>query len=233
MDTAWQLLTNGNATAAIAELRRDYRQDQSIVTLRNLGIAYLCDSQYHGAANVFSRLIEENPHEAASDYIQAGVANWLLHNREDAVRVWRGALDCSHGDAAGNMSTPLLLYYVAVTMPELFSLKEAISLLERHLTLSVSYHWPGGIARMLLGRIDRLEAEEHKSCQKWTYAYETAELEFYDGIGHRLCGDERGCRKHLQLCVDCGNVGMYAPVWFLAKNELGLIAIREQTTRGE
>ena len=147
--------------------------------------------------------------------------------------MWKEGVHCGYGDAAGNIGVPLLLYYAAVTTPEACHLEAALSLLEKRLARSISCHWPGGIARMLLGRIDRDEAQEHRSHEKWTHPYETAELEFYDGIRHRQLGDEVGCRRRLQACVDCGNVGLYAPVWFLARYELGLIEPRRRHEGGE
>jgi tetratricopeptide (TPR) repeat protein len=218
-----ELLLAGETYKAIDVLQRDYARDNDDATLNSLGMAYLYAGQFRRALRAFQKLIADKPRHAADEYSVCGIILWILNRRAEGVDIWKEGERCGYGDAAGNIGVPLLLYYAAVTAPDLYSLESALALLEKRLARSISYHWPGGIARLLVGRIDREEADEHKSYEKWTHPHETAELEFYDGIRHRRLGDEAACRQHLQACVDCGNVGMYAPVWFLAKYELGLI----------
>ncbi|REJ87303.1 MAG: hypothetical protein DWQ34_06605 [Planctomycetota bacterium] len=222
--TPERLLLAGQTQEAIETLELKCAAVPNDSFLRNiLSTAYLYAGRIPDALRILQELIEEQPRRNADQYQRCGVCLWILDRRPDAVGLWQEGTRCRYGDAAGNIGVPLLLYYAAVTAPELCSMDAVVKELEKRLASGDSFHWPGGIARMLVGRNDREEAPEHMSHPSWTRPYESAQLEFYDGIHHRELGDEPGCRERLQACVDAGHVGLYVPEWFLARHELGLI----------
>ncbi len=85
-------------------------------------------------------------------YDNLGVCEWLLNDPQKAIESWRGALRTSYGDSSGHMRTKLLLWFSGVMRDDERVRNEAVTLLERAIGTLRGKHWPGAIARYILGK---------------------------------------------------------------------------------
>jgi tetratricopeptide (TPR) repeat protein len=151
-DEPWKMLFAGDKTEALRVMREE--QGNRNRPLPGLGRAYLWAEDYTAALEYFGSAIEKEPKFTEDMYQLAGAAHWCLGRRPEAVELWRTGCDCDYADAAGGVSSPLLLFTAAVLSPGIVNKSEPRERLVALANNSRIENWPGPIGQYVLGRMD-------------------------------------------------------------------------------
>ncbi|MFL5245591.1 MAG: tetratricopeptide repeat protein [Gemmataceae bacterium] len=217
-ENGWDLMKAGKYEAALRSFREELADDSSPRVLNNMGTTYLCMGDAEAAKRHFDKAL--NVSDESGDHASAGVARWLMNEREDAIVMWQNGLKCEFQDAAGGIEFPLLLFYAAVREPGLCSLQDAKRLVRKATKHAWASNWPGPIGLYLLGKIDeeRLRAEAVFEVDSVTKE-QLAQTEFYFGVKTLTEGQKGKFREHMKGCAEAEHCEIINEV-FLARHEL-------------
>jgi hypothetical protein len=144
---------------------------------------------------------------------------WCLDQWPAAIKLMRGLaegiLDRSieFGDLAGGVQQGLLLHYMGVTAKDRESVAFALSYLRKLARKSRINHWPGPLARYMLGEINleemlRAAVEDSKGItladpveDNLLPRRHTCVALFHDGVRHRAEGQEKLCMDRMRECT--------------------------------
>jgi hypothetical protein len=209
--TGWQLLQTGDFQKAIATFKEECStKPKQLGPRTNIGIAMLCLGVPHEALQVFENILASFPNSSRL-HGWAGVACWLLENRNDAVQYWSAGLGCDYTDAAGGMDLPLLLYFASIMDSTLFEREQAMLMMRERLLFREFENWPAVIARFLVGDTTAEEAMRHAVYKEsvgqmvpWhqdVAQRNVTRVHFYMGVDCLSKDDYSGFREQLSLCV--------------------------------
>ncbi len=221
--SGWDLLEARDLQAALRVLKEEHDARPFKGTLNNLGICCLMLQQPTEAKRLFDEALTM-PLPDSGTHGFAGIARWVLNEREDAVTLWCDGLKCNYRDAAGGVSLPLLLYYASVRRPDEFSREHAEQFLRTALESRRASNWPGGLGRYVLGEISEDQARaEADAGHPIVTARHLNQLEFYQGMmaleQHdtelflaymRNCADTHECELNKEwhlACHECATFG--------------------------
>jgi tetratricopeptide (TPR) repeat protein len=149
----WNLLRYGDAEAGLAVIREACARQSTASHIMELGIAYLWTGDYQSAFTHFNEAIHQYPRSMSGFYGMAGAAQWCMGQYSGAVDGWNRGLKAEYADAAGlGIQLPLLLFLASRLDPEVFPKKKAEGMLVEKAKDLRAGHWPGSLARFVLGQ---------------------------------------------------------------------------------
>jgi lipoprotein NlpI len=171
-------------------MREALEQKETTSRVIALGVAYLWAERFQAAWEHFNAANVRRPSQISVYYGMAGVAKWCMGAREEAVAQWQAGLKSGYADAAGGVTTPLLLYTASVLDPHRFSRARAEKLLTIRANDPRARIWPGAVAEFLLGRINEAELRSRCADRSEGDAYMARwRADFYFGIHAFMRGD--------------------------------------------
>jgi hypothetical protein len=163
----WQLLRHGNAERGLALVREACEREQTPSHIMELGIAYLWTGDYYSAHIHLSNAIQMFPLSMSGFYGVDGIAKWCMGECSAAVDDWRTGMNAQYTDAAGlGVRLPLLLFVASILYPEVFPRKKAEQILAQKTEDARADHWPGTLAKFVLGLESAEGATEPRSVMK-------------------------------------------------------------------
>jgi hypothetical protein len=186
----WHLLRHGDAERGLSLVRDAYMRKRSSSNIMELGVAYLWTEDYSSADAHFRKAIQEFPRHASSFYGMAGVSRWCLGEFTAAVVDWRTGLQAHYADTSGlGIRLPLLLLVASILAPEVIARGVAEEILEDKVTDDRAGHWPGTVAKFVLGRAGPQESlaltsstqEFDRKHREWVIQFYRHLLEFGRG----------------------------------------------------
>jgi hypothetical protein len=174
------------------------------------------------AKQAFERTIQLRQWTTDVDHSELGAADWLLGNYAEAVAEWKTALKCQYGDAAGNLTPGLLLYYSGIRKDEGKILDAAVRHIEKKLKTGWSKNWPAPLGQYLIGVADEDHVlKELEREPEWTKPDELCRWDFYRGVKLLEQGDEAGFMACMRSAVDRPDQITWTTEFVLARHELG------------
>lgn len=161
------------------------------------------------------------------------VGYWCLGDRKSAVDTLEaeisGLLDRSirYADGAGGASPGLLLWWMQKRSGNEAGVRAAIKYLKNRAKRKAIVHWPGPIARYLLGEMSELAMLQSENGPERNADIELLnrrymiQAQFYMAAKHSEAGDLLGSDAILMRCA-CLENPFIAPEWYLARYELGM-----------
>lgn len=153
----WSLLwgTPSEQEQGMSVVRQWYSQSPTPSHTMELGIAYLWLQRYMEALEHFQGAIKTDPRRGDELFGMAGVAKWCLGKPNEAVDLWEAGLKAKYARAGGlGVRMPMLLFFASSVKPQTRERSFAEKLLLRCTNDPRIRHWPGPIAKMLLGQIN-------------------------------------------------------------------------------
>jgi hypothetical protein len=206
----WNSLRKGQVRDGLKVLEQNYDRDPTASHIMELGVAYLWTRQYEKARVIFRRSIDEHPRSMSSFYGMAGTVAWCLGDIADAVKQWRNGLGSAYADTNGlGVHLPLLLLLASLLKPGSFESTAALRLLREKSLDQRIQEWPGPIALLMLGELDKTELRTHCSGtdqvdsddRRWLAA-------FYRGVLSYRAGKEAALRRAMRRLTDTSD-----PLW--------------------
>lgn len=200
--SCWDLIKQKDFYGACKRADEEYAETKSEPSLRNKAIALLNLKKYQDVLDIATELIRITNGRSDSDYMLAGIANWLLDNYTEAVEIWKKGLNTKYTDAAGGIQVPALLYYAAVKENNKKLEKEAIDLLKKRCKSKVSLNYPGSIAGYILGRISEDELLNSYASFETLKTRILCKSYFYIAVNNLKNGDKKMFYENLKKCID-------------------------------
>lgn len=207
--------------------------------LNSRGTAFLCLQRYAEALGDFltaNDLHRKSLKGSGGLIDKVSVTNWLMGNREEAIRIGRRAVDelitreVGYTDLAGGAGPGLLLWYMAISMDESDQRDLALKYLENLAKGSRIKYWPGPLAEFAIGKIPFADALKRGTTRKYELTIENAEKDllarrrfcqglFYNGVKKLEGGDRIGFMDEMKLCYGLENP-LIEMEWYLARHEV-------------
>lgn len=187
----WDKLRHGHAEQCVESLRIAFLEDATNPSLAiRLGAIYLWLRDWEAAYDHFQLFAERYPWSADFVFCFLGTAKWCAGERRGAISEWQKGVDCDYSDMAGGITIPLHLYFASVTQPALADIDDAVKLLETRIRSPRGHRWPGIIASLVLGHIDKpmALADAAKDDPNGTALHEW-HLDFWSGVRQLARGD--------------------------------------------
>lgn len=216
--SCWDLIKQKDFYGACKRADEEYAETKSEPSLRNKAIALLNLKKYHDVLAIAGELIRITNGRSDSDYMLAGIANWLLDNYTEAIEIWQKGLNTKYTDAAGGIEVPALLYYAAVRRNDKKLEKEAIKLLKKRCGSKISLNYPGSIAGYILGRISKDELLNSYGSFEKLKTRIFCKAHFYIAVNSLKNGDEEMFYENLKKCIE--NESYLEYEYFIAIGEI-------------
>ncbi len=216
--SCWDLISQKRFEEACIKADEEYNKTRDEPHLRNKAIALLCLKKYKEVLAIALDLIKLTNGRSDSDYVLAGIANWLVGNYVDAVSVWKSGLDTPYTDAAGGVGIPSLLYFAATKLNDSRLEKEAISLLRKKYKSKRVVNFPGTIAGYILGKISEEELINSSISMETLKTRALCKSYFYIAINALKKNNSKAFVENLQNCKS--NETYLEKEYFLAIGEL-------------
>lgn len=198
--SCWDLIVQKKFEEACIKADEEYSATKDAPHLRNKAIALLNLKKYNEVHSIALHLIKLTNGRTDSDYILAGVSNWLMEKYVDSVNVWKSGLDTPYTDAAGGIGVPLLLYFAAIKLSDSGLEKEVLSLLKKKCKSKSSVNFPGTIARYILGKISEDELLYSCISMETLKTRALCKSYFYIAVNALKKNDTKGYLKNLDNC---------------------------------
>ncbi|MEO6150204.1 MAG: hypothetical protein ABIN95_08065 [Mucilaginibacter sp.] len=216
----WVLIQNDEFDSAIEFIDSMFNETQDIFMLNNKNLALFHLKKYGEALNQSQQLISFRNGSTSVDFLNLGIANWILGNNTIAIETWLKAQGCIYKDAAGGMDIQVFLYLAGVKSKQ-NSLKEnAIKAIKKLLKSKRATNWPGPIGHYLLNDITEPELISYVSNIPILKERNLCQADFAIAIKSLERGDEQNYYRKLQDCVNLGSKAYLEQMFYLAKGEL-------------
>lgn len=215
--TCWDLIMMGKFEEAMIVADNEYILKKDRLTLNNKCLALLALKKYEEAIEVSESLITNSiVGESDSDYKKKGVALWFLDRKQEAIGVWKSALNTPYTDAAGGVEVPALLFFAAVMTSDVKLRKESMKLLRRRVKSKRIINWPGAIASYLLGDIDEQTLLAGISTQPSLQSRGLCQANFYIAVKCLESGDIERARALVNEIHQLPKVAMLHMEFYLS-----------------
>jgi tetratricopeptide (TPR) repeat protein len=218
--TVWSLVKNDEFEKACELADEEYVNTEDVSHLRNKIYALFHLKKYSEVISVSKKVIEIRKGETDSDFLDLGIANWLLGKNSEAVEAWQKAQYCKYTDAAGGIEPRIYLYFVAVKTKQDKLMAEVIKGIKKILKGKRSINWPGAAGHYLL---NEFTDEELISCVSNTPILRERQLcqaYFVMAIKKLERKDEDGYYDKLKGCISYGPASYLEQMYYLATGEL-------------
>ncbi len=219
--SCWDLIEQNRFEEACQVADNEYKETNSIVSLRNKVIALLNLKKFSEAINLCNKIIDLDNGESEIDFKFCGVAYWLLNKHLEAIDVWKKGFKASYTDAAGGVELPLLLIYAAYKLNDSDIEKEAKSILKKIYKTKRAQNWPGPLAGYMLNLID--ENEVINTIQENPISLNNKQFcqaKFYFGVKKIKENNEQESKKFFNEILNLKKSCYQKQEYYLAKAEL-------------
>ncbi len=214
--TCWEYFIEGDYTAAVQAANREHAETGRSTEFGNKCLALLALNNYDEAVETCDFLIQETSGRRDSDFEDKGVALWFLDRKQEAIGVWKSALNTPYTDAAGGVEVPALLFFAAVMTSDAKLRKESMKLLRRRIKSKRIINWPGAIASYLLGDIDEQTLLAGISTQPSLQARGLCQAKFYMAVKCLESGDIERARALVNEIHQLPKVAMLHMEFYLS-----------------
>jgi tetratricopeptide (TPR) repeat protein len=220
-----------DAQAALAAFRKQLEEEgPSMGVLNGIGYAQLSMGNALLAKEAFDEALSLAP-DVGGVYALAGLTRWLLGERAEAIATWERGLNCDFQDVAGGMTLPLLLFFAALRVPDLYSIEHAKELVQKGTGHPWAHAWPGPIGLFVVGAIDQEQLTSAAVFEVDSVTRERlTQAEFYFALKALMEGREKWFREHLKRCAEAKGCEVLEEV-HLARHELGMFGPVDYTYR--
>jgi tetratricopeptide (TPR) repeat protein len=165
MNDNWSLIQNGEFEKALKNTTEEYELNGTDFSLRNRAKLLLLLKDYRGALNDYLVILnkvdsfytnnknyQDNViNKGDGDYINLGVAYWLLGEYQHAVKMWTDSMTLRLRYTSNIMIPPCIVYFAGVYLKDCQILKEAKKYIKKRYKKSI-----------LLGKylLDEIEEQE-------------------------------------------------------------------------
>ena len=154
----WELIKQGRFEEAIQRIDEMHAKTHDESPLRNKVLALLLLERYGEAKSLSEWLIVKTNGRLERDFINSGIALWLLGDREHAVAQWQEAQRIKrYTDAAGGLMVPMLLNYGALRLNDAPLAGKSRKRIAECCHDDRAVNWPGPLGRFVLGDLDEHE----------------------------------------------------------------------------
>ena len=110
----WDLILAGRYEEACLVADEEFRQTSTLPPLHAKLRVLLRLGRYRDAATLYDKILEMSPPATRFDFILRGVMEWVEGREEAAIAAWQGSYKADWCDAAGGVTTPLLLFFASI-----------------------------------------------------------------------------------------------------------------------
>ena len=198
--------------------------------LNNKMIALMHLKKYHeviSLANKLTRLTKEsNPNldlSSSFEFIYSGIANWLLNNKSEAIKLWLEGQQCVYQDAAGGVIIRLYQYFAAIKTNDEYLKNNGIQGIATLLRKKTSSNWPGPIGFYICGIITESQLLSYISTIPILRERNLCQANFAIAIMKLEVGDIHAYYDKLRDCIKDGPLAYVESIYYMASGELELL----------
>lgn len=238
LESSWSLIEQGRLDEALLRATEEYNNDPtSFAPLRHRAISSLLLKEYKGALNDFLTVLNtpdpfyvnneyyENDRvndKGDGDYIDVGVAYWLLNEHDAATKMWIDAMTLRFKYTNNIMIPPCVGFFAGVYLNDLKIIREAKKYIKKRYRKTIP------LGRFLLDEITEEELLGEIKPASPLKDRTTCKYEFYIASKHLEKGDKSGFIEHLKKCVETKKI--IESEYFLAVGELDKIERNPQSS---
>ena len=217
----WSLIERGEFEEACRVADQLYQQSGSEPILANKAIALLNLKKFDQVVQLGKLLIDITNGRREYDFIIAGIANWLMDEKQEAIQYWQEAQSKPrYTDAAGGVEVPLLLYYAGVRLDNTALKADATRKLKKRIRNKQAMNWPGPLAAYVVGELDEHELLLRVSTMPILQDRELCQAYFWIGV-QTLDADPSHSKESWNKAIDCTPACFLEFEYYLAKDQLG------------
>jgi len=216
----WSLVENNDFEKACRKADEEYGETGYTPTLRNKVCALFHLKRYLEVIELSEKLIEIEDAQSDVDFINSGIANWILGNESKAIEVWQQAQNCSYKDAAGGIDVQVLLYFASVKTNQEKLKLSAIRAIKKLLKSKQSVNYPGPLGHYLLNDITEYQLIDYITNVPILKERQLCQAQFVSAIKILEAGNVDGYYKKLKECTSYGPASYLEQEYYLAKGEL-------------
>lgn len=220
-ETVWSLIEKNLFHEAINLADEEYKpNNNNDFILRNKVIALLNLKKYNECFLLCKKIIEISNGETDSDFIRAGICQWLLGNEIAAINLWKEGENSQFKDAAGGLDNIIYLYYGGVKTNDDNLMKSSIKKIKRIVKNKSSINWPGILGFYLLDKMDEELIYSKISDVPVLKERELCQAHFTIAIKKLEQGQNELYYSKLKDAISYGSASYLADMYYMAKGEL-------------
>ena len=219
----WLIIQNNEFEKAINLIDAQFEATQNYFLLRNKNLALFHLKKYAEVISLSEKLIEYRKGESVTDFINLGIANWILGNTFKAIEGWQQSKKSLYKDAAGGLETEVYLYFAGIKTHNVKLTSVAKQAIKKLLKSKRSTNWPGPLGHYLLNEITDKELFSNIVTVHILKERQLCQAHFVSAIKRLEMGDTDGYYKKLRDCISYGPPSYLEQMYYLAKGELEMI----------
>ena len=209
-----------------------------------LGVSWLWMRDYMRAKCHFEHFASTDRYRTDIIFAMLGTSWWLLGEPVKAVEHWIAGLDVDYAGCNGlGLDNGMLIYFAGVFQNDTSLCDQSRKVLEKRLRDSRAKHWPGPLAKVLIGTVKASEVEVGEFDQKYGDAsVHAAQKHFWIGVKAFEKREFDEWEAHFRMAGNLSWVDydlnadsffsrLWGPEYFLARFEIDKLLTRRQLRR--
>jgi tetratricopeptide (TPR) repeat protein len=216
----WLMIQDNEFEGAIELIDNEFEKTQDYFILYNKVLALFHLRKYPDALLLSEELIEFKKGNSAADFLNLGIAHWMIGNYTEAVEGWLQAQNSMFKDAAGGIEIQVFLYFAAVKRGEDKLKSNTLNTTKKILKSKRSINWPGPLGHYLLGDITDNQLFSYVVNIPILKERQLCQAHFVSAIGKLTAGHIEEYYKKLKDCISYGSPSYLEQMYYMAKGEL-------------
>jgi len=205
---------------AIKLIDNEFEKTQDYFILYNKVLALFHLKKYSEALLLIERLIKFRKGDTDADFINLGIAHWILGKKTEAIETWLQAENSMFKDAAGGIEIQVFLYFGAIKTEQDKLKSNSLKATKKLLKSKRSINWPGPLGHYLLGDITEDQLFSYVVNIPILKERQLCQAHFVSAIGKLAAGHVEEYYKKLEDCISYGSSAYLEQMYYMAKGEL-------------
>lgn len=218
--TVWSLIENNEFEKACKKADEEYINTGDILALRNKVYALFQLKKYNDVISLTEKLIEDRKGDTDVDFLNLGIANWILGNITKAIEAWQQAQNALYKDAAGGMEIQVFLYFAAVKTGQNKLKSTVIKSIKKLLKSKRAINSPGPLGHYLIDDITENELFSYVASVPILRERQLSQVHFALATKKLDAGNTDEYYKELKDCISYGAASYLEQMYYMAKGEL-------------